>query len=153
MSETLASDGELLSVAADPAGKWRQLPIAFRRDLGHVADLPDAELIHNLCLDDHDRSAMLLPFAADAAELSNLQGLTGATRAKSCFGTEAPCIVGSIFAISGCKAVLPSIACTAYTFLGLANFCFWSLPEGSVLHNQAPASIGRQQIRARAPCS
>jgi hypothetical protein len=72
MSETLASDGELLSIAADPAGKWRQLPVAFRRDLGHVADLPDAELIHNLCLDDHDRRAMLLPFAADAAELSFL---------------------------------------------------------------------------------
>ena len=72
MSETLASDGELLSIAADPAGKWRQLPVAFRRDLGHVTDLPDAELIHNLCLDDHDRRAMLLPFAADAAELSFL---------------------------------------------------------------------------------
>ena len=70
LSETLASDGELVSIAADPAGKWLQLPLAFRRGFGHVADLPDAELIHNLCLDDCDRHAMLLPFAADAAELA-----------------------------------------------------------------------------------
>ena len=70
MSETLASDGELVSIAADPAGKWLQLPLAFRRDFGHVTNLPDAEVIHNLCLDDSDRRAMLLPFAADAAELA-----------------------------------------------------------------------------------
>lgn len=72
MSATASSTGDLPPIAADPQGKWLQLPLSFRQELGHVRALPDVELVRNTCLDSAGRRAMLLPRASDAAELTFL---------------------------------------------------------------------------------